>query len=76
MTKKGPRRIEIERRLALFHANRPRVIARELGVSLAWICEISAKVKDAAYGGRGASGEKVGTARTPPQSGRNRGSVR
>jgi hypothetical protein len=47
MTRKGPRRLEIEHRLALFQANRPRVIARELGVSIAWICEISKSVADA-----------------------------
>lgn len=44
---KGPKRLEIERRLTLFQANRPTVIAREMGVSLSWICEISQKMKEA-----------------------------
>lgn len=47
MTRKGPRRIEIEHRLALFHANRPRVIARELGCSVAWVNDISLMMLDA-----------------------------
>lgn len=46
MTRKGPRRLEIERRLALFHANRPRVIALELGCSVSWVNDVSLTVLD------------------------------
>jgi hypothetical protein len=62
---KGPRRLEIERRLALFHANRPKVIARELGCSMAWICEISKKMK---RGNQRANS----SARTTPQEGNSK----
>jgi hypothetical protein len=56
MTRKGPRRLEIERRLALFHANRPRVIARELGVSTAWVNDVSLMMRAARV--RAQRGEK------------------
>jgi hypothetical protein len=42
-----PRRLEIERRLALFHANRPKVIARDLGVSVGYVAEISNQMREA-----------------------------
>ena len=48
MTTKGPRRLEIERRLALFHANRPVKIARELGVSVQWVNDISQMMQESA----------------------------
>jgi hypothetical protein len=40
------RRLEIERRLALFYANRPMMIAQELGVSKSYIHEIAREMRE------------------------------
>ena len=40
------KRLEIERRLVLFQANRPKKIARELGVSAGYVHEVGWKMKE------------------------------
>ena len=59
-----PRRLEIERRLVLFYANRPMMIAQELGVSKGYIHEIAREMKETPHA--------HSTVRAAPQEGNSK----